>query len=98
MDIATATYAELKELRDQIEARLREIERQTFEDLERKARDFGFALHQNGATPAPRAKKPKPTYRNPDNPKETYGGKGKRPAWLTAKLESGHDIAEFAVA
>ena len=31
MDIATATYAELKELRDQIEARLREIERQTFE-------------------------------------------------------------------
>jgi DNA-binding protein H-NS len=98
MDIATSTYAELKDLRDQIEVRLREIERQTFEDLERKARDFGFALHQNGAPPAPRAKKPKLTYRNPDNPEETYGGKGKRPAWLIAQLEAGHEIAEFAVA
>jgi len=98
MDIATATYAELKELRDQIETRLRELERQTFEDLERKARDFGFALHKNGATPAPRVKKPKQTYRNPDDAEETYGGKGKRPAWLIAKLESGHEITEFAVA
>jgi len=97
MDIATATYAELKDLRDQIEGRLREIERQTFEDLERKARDFGFALRENGAARTPRAKKPRQTYRNPDNPEETYGGKGKRPAWLIAKLEAGHGIAEFAV-
>jgi DNA-binding protein H-NS len=97
MDITTATYRELKDLRDQIEMRLRDIERDALEDIERKARDFGFALHQNGAAPAPRARKPRPTYRNPDNPEEIYGGKGKRPAWLIAKLEAGHDIAEFAV-
>lgn len=61
MNIEIASYAELKATRDQIETRLREVERQTFEVLERKARDFGFALHQNGAPPAPRAKKPKLT-------------------------------------
>jgi hypothetical protein len=59
MDIATATYADLKDLRDQIEARLREMERQTFEDLERKARDFGFALGTTEQKPQRRKRRTK---------------------------------------
>ena len=36
-------------------------------------------------------KRPKgePMYRDPDNPFKTWTGIGKRPAWLTAKLDAG---------
>ena len=36
-------------------------------------------------------KRPKgePVYRDPDNPFNTWTGIGKRPAWLTAKLDAG---------
>ena len=36
-------------------------------------------------------KRPKgePMYRDPDNPFNTWTGIGKRPAWLTAKLDAG---------
>ena len=32
---------------------------------------------------------PSPKYRNPDNPEETWTGRGKKPQWIQEKLESG---------
>jgi H-NS histone family len=33
-----------------------------------------------------------PKYRNPDQPAETWTGRGKQPRWLTAKLSSGKKL------
>lgn len=31
-----------------------------------------------------------PKFRNPDNPSETWTGRGRRPRWFNAALEKGH--------
>lgn len=39
----------------------------------------------------------KARYRDPSNPFNTWGGRGKRPKWLSNYLESGRDLSEFEV-
>ena len=38
-----------------------------------------------------------PKYLNPDNPSETWAGRGKQPRWLTAKLRTGSRIDDFRI-
>jgi DNA-binding protein H-NS len=38
-----------------------------------------------------------PKYRNPEEPSETWSGRGKQPRWLTAALKTGHKIEEFVI-
>ena len=38
-----------------------------------------------------------PRYRNPDQPSETWAGRGKRPRWLVAQLKSGRRIEDFSI-
>ena len=37
-------------------------------------------------------------YRNPENPSETWAGRGLKPRWLTAALKSGGKIEDFTIA
>ena len=34
-------------------------------------------------------------YVNPDNPNETWNGRGRKPAWALEKLEQGADLEQF---
>jgi DNA-binding protein H-NS len=38
-----------------------------------------------------------PKYRNPEEPSETWAGRGKQPRWLTAALKAGRKIEEFEI-
>jgi DNA-binding protein H-NS len=38
-----------------------------------------------------------PKYRNPDQPSETWAGRGKQPLWLVAQLGSGRRIDDFRI-
>jgi DNA-binding protein H-NS len=38
-----------------------------------------------------------PKYRNPDQPSETWAGRGKQPRWLMAQLRSGKRIEDFRI-
>jgi DNA-binding protein H-NS len=38
-----------------------------------------------------------PKYFNPDQPLETWAGRGKRPRWLVAQLKSGKRIEDFRI-
>src|ERR1700716_3057442 len=51
------------------------------------------------SAPRERRKYPRvyPKYRNPDEPSETWSGRGKQPRWLTAALKTGHKIEEFII-
>lgn len=62
--------------------------------------DAGYFAQVREAT----AKKPKRTYRkakarfqNPDNPKETWAGRGKMPIWMEAKLKKGANKDDFLI-
>jgi DNA-binding protein H-NS len=39
-----------------------------------------------------------PKYRNPDNPAETWAGRGLPPKWMTAALKSGKKREDFLIA
>ena len=69
---------------------------------------FGDAVA--AAEPAPAAKrtarkstrgrslgKVAPKYRNPDNPKETWSGRGMHPRWLAEKVRRGASAADFLI-
>jgi len=49
--------------------------------------------------PRERRKYPRvfPKYQNPNEPSETWSGRGKQPRWLTAALKTGHSIEEFVI-
>jgi DNA-binding protein H-NS len=36
-------------------------------------------------------------YRNPNNPEETWAGRGKQPRWLAAQLRSGKMLDQFLI-
>lgn len=38
-----------------------------------------------------------PKYRNPDDPTETWAGRGKRPRWLAKQLRLGRPIDDFRI-
>ena len=38
-----------------------------------------------------------PKYRNPENPAETWAGRGLKPRWLTAAIKSGKKLEDFAI-
>jgi DNA-binding protein H-NS len=51
------------------------------------------------SAPRERRKYPRvfPKYQNPEEPSETWSGRGKQPRWLTAALKTGHKIEEFVI-
>jgi DNA-binding protein H-NS len=50
-------------------------------------------------TPRERRKYPRvlPKYQNPNEPSETWSGRGKQPRWLVAALKTGHSIEDFII-
>jgi DNA-binding protein H-NS len=62
-------------------------------------REPGSAHRLSITDRAPRRKYPKvlPKYCNPLAPSETWSGRGKRPRWLVAALETGHRLDEFKI-
>jgi DNA-binding protein H-NS len=38
-----------------------------------------------------------PKYRNPDNPAETWAGRGLKPRWLSAAIKAGRKLEDFSI-
>ena len=91
IDIDTLSYDELIEHRQEVNHRIDKLEEDAITKLQQQAHAFGFVLAKPGR---PNGVK----YQNPENPDETYGGKGKRPKWLVDKIEAGHSLDEFRAA
>lgn len=41
--------------------------------------------------------RPAPAFRNPDNPFETWTGRGRKPGWVRAHLSAGKTLADLAI-
>ena len=54
-----------------------------------EARAKGLGRGVRGAVP--------PKYRNPEDPLETWAGRGLKPRWLAAALKSGGKLDDFAI-
>jgi DNA-binding protein H-NS len=107
-DLATMQFEELWQLHEELTKILSEkiiAEKRALEDRLAKlnrvevVRDSGSVHSRSTADRAPRRKYPKvlPKYYNPQAPSETWSGRGKRPRWLVAALETGHRLDEFKI-
>jgi DNA-binding protein H-NS len=57
-----------------------------------------FRVEQTSKTPKRRSYPTVfPKFRNPEQPSETWTGRGKKPRWLTAQLKSGKQINDFRI-
>lgn len=43
------------------------------------------------------AAKSAPKYRNPENPAETWTGRGRKPKWILAALERSADLSDYEI-
>jgi DNA-binding protein H-NS len=101
MALKTMSVAKLQALRSQVEAAIsaKVTERRRELELELsklagfagrgKATKFG-----GGGRIGPVA----PKYRNPENPAETWAGRGLKPRWLTAAMKGSKKLEDFAIA
>jgi DNA-binding protein H-NS len=91
-------YEELSQiLSDRLKSEKRELEKRLAQLWrEREVRKTDSANRQS---PQERRKYPLvyPKYRNPEEPSETWAGRGKQPRWLTAALKAGRKIEEFEI-
>ncbi|MBT8156068.1 H-NS histone family protein [Epibacterium ulvae] len=103
IDLSTMSRLELIELRSNLDTAIqRAEERERTEALraaEEAAAKFGFSLEEIAATARNTGKKGKaaPKYRNPQNPDETWSGRGRKPHWVHAALTAGADISELEI-
>jgi DNA-binding protein H-NS len=81
--IAAALGAKLLAEKQLIEDRMRKLNLQAQHDeIGRTRRSYPIVL---------------PKYRNPQQPSETWTGRGKQPRWLEAQLKSGKRLDDFRI-
>lgn len=103
IDLSTMSRMELVELRANLDEAIKHAEERersaALQAAEEAAAKFGFSLEEIAATARNSAKKGKaaPKYRNPENPEETWSGRGRKPHWVHAALTAGVDISELEI-
>ncbi|MEH2544103.1 DNA-binding protein H-NS [Bradyrhizobium sp. AZCC 2262] len=92
-EISAVLSIRLTSEKRELEKRLAQLRR------EKEMRQSESADSQPRDAPRERRKYPRvfPKYRNPNEPTETWSGRGKQPRWLTAALKTGHTIDEFVI-
>ncbi len=95
------TLKELQELRIRVEKQIvsaQERERTALRaKFESMASDAGFGLSDLFGSRSTKGKSVAAKYMNPDNPAETWSGRGRKPKWLAAKLDKGKKQSDFAI-
>jgi DNA-binding protein H-NS len=99
VNLKSMSIGKLSKLKEQVDAILRTKvadERRTLEaDLARLSRFSTSQLRSKG----PVVRGPvAPKYRNPDNPSETWAGRGLKPRWLAAAMKAGKKLEHFSIA
>ncbi|SRR6266436_7118351 len=79
-----------------ISAKVTEERRTVQDQLGRLDRLAANGTRVNGGRTGRRGAVP-PKYCNPDNPAETWAGRGLKPRWLAAALKSGKKLEDFSI-
>ncbi|MEI4471946.1 H-NS histone family protein [Frigidibacter sp. MR17.24] len=102
IELETMELKDLKDLRAKIDRAIASYEdRQKLkarEEVEAFARERGFSLTELAAVAATKKRRPAdPKYANPDNPDDTWSGRGRRPRWVEQALASGRELSDLAI-
>ena len=104
MNLSEMSRSELEQLKADVEqAIVAAADRDRKEALvaaRNAAAEFGFSLDEltgsGKSAPGKRAKS-EPKYRNPENPDQTWSGRGRKPNWVHEALQNGREITDLAI-
>jgi DNA-binding protein H-NS len=99
MALKSMSVAKLQDLKIQVEAAISEKVKARRHELESelsKLEEYGGG-GRRGSGRGGRRGRVAAKYRNPDNPAETWAGRGLKPRWLTAALKGGKKLEDFAI-
>jgi DNA-binding protein H-NS len=99
MALKTMSVPKLRELREKVDAmisaKVSERRRELESELSELARHDGKGRGRRGASLLGRTVAPK--YRNPENPAETWSGRGLPPRWMAAEIKAGKKKDDFLI-
>ena len=100
MNLKSMSFDKLSKLREQVDivlsAKVTEERRVLQEQLSKLDRIAAGGMRGRGVRGGRRGAVA-PKYRNPENPVETWAGRGLKPRWLAAALKSGKKLEEFSI-
>jgi len=102
MDLEALSLKELKDLRTQVDRAISSFEgrrkREAATELEAKARELGFTLQDLVDVGSTRKRSTaEPKYANPENPSDTWTGRGRKPRWFAEAVSAGRSPEEMAI-
>src|SRR6516225_1554462 len=99
MNLKSMPVDKLTDLRSRVEAALTKRVAEKRRTLESElAKLMRASTHlSRGRAGARGGGKIAPKYRNPENPSETWAGRGLKPRWLAAALKGGKKLDDFAI-
>lgn len=105
IDLNAMSRKELIKLRNDVDAALKTAEarerREALKAAEKAAAEFGFSLTELSGDVKPRGtgkqSKSPAKYRNPENPEQTWSGRGRKPRWVHEALMRGADITDLEI-
>ena len=101
-DLNSMSLEDLKQLSRDVEKAIKthkERQRQAaLAEVEALAREKGFSLTELARMVGKKSKSAvPPKYVNPENPMQTWSGRGRRPKWLDGALQSGKSLDDLAI-
>jgi DNA-binding protein H-NS len=101
MALKTMSIAKLQDLKAKVDAAISEKVKARRHELETGLSKLaGYAGEGRRGRPTGRGG-PRgaiaPKYRNPENPSETWAGRGLKPRWLVAAMKGGKKLEDFAI-
>ena len=110
LDLENMSDEQLRELRTQVDSILVTRVRSRFDEYRRAAREAGYEAtftrigeeggRRRRGRPGGREDRRSeisPKYRNPENPVETWSGRGREPKWLQHRIAEGKSKEDFLI-
>lgn len=105
IELGSMSRKELDKLREDVDRALQAAEardrNEALKAAERAVAEFGFTLSE--VSTGTKAKSPtkgtraKAKYRNPNDPTQTWSGRGRKPGWIHDALARGSDITDLEI-
>ncbi len=97
-DISKLSFSELRMLRSEVDRRMAELQEREKHRLagewRKEAAEIGVRAEEILQI---KKRKIPPKYRNPENPRQTWAGRGKKPRWVVAHEKAGGDKEDLRI-
>ena len=100
IDLDNMSLRELRDLRNKLDRAISTFEdrrkREALAAAETAAREFGFNLADLTVAKTVRGKVA-PKYANPEDPEQTWTGRGRKPRWVQEALDAGKKLESLEI-